>query len=159
MPTANETLLEGQVSHAVDLRRYSENVVQRIMAVLNRVDREMFAELTERLAQVNPATFSVERLEAMLYSVWSLNREAHAEAGRVFQQELKEFTQYEASFQQNLLVKAVPVQVSVAAVSVEQVYAAAMARPFQGALLKDFMADMETKKARLIRRAVADGVV
>lgn len=159
MATANEALLSLTISHAIDLSRYSDNVVARMVAILNRSDAAMTAELLLKLADMDASTFSMERLEGMLYSVRSMNREAYAQLGRDLSAELLDFTAYELAFQNSMLVSVLPVQVAVVGVSVPQVYAAAMSRPFSGNLLKGFLDDMEAKKAKLIRATIADGYV
>ncbi|WP_230682103.1 hypothetical protein, partial [Streptococcus pneumoniae] len=54
-----------------------------------------------------------------------------------------------------------PVQVAfpLAVVTGEQVYAAALARPFQGRLLADWAANVEASRMTLIRNAVRQGFV
>jgi SPP1 gp7 family putative phage head morphogenesis protein len=157
--TINELLMDAQISHAADLKRYSESVVYRMISVLNRSDAAIAADLLQRLSDVSPSTFSMDRLESMLYSVRSLNREAFALVDRELTAELQDFTKYEVAFQQSMMTSILPVQVSVASVAAESVHAAAVARPFQGGLLKGFLSDMEDKKARLIRQTIADGFV
>ncbi len=159
MASVNE-LLEGEsIRHQVALQKYSNNVVSRIIAVLNRADRRMFAELTERLERMDPASFSIERLESMLTSVNSLNRQAYAAVDRELSHQLKEFVAYETAYQNQMLVAHVPVQVSVAAVSASAAYSAAMSRPFQGVLLRNVWQDMEASKMKLVRQAIAQGFV
>ena len=52
-----------------------------------------------------------------------------------------------------------PVAVHVAAVSAEQIYAAALARPFQGVLLKNVWSDLDASKIKRVRQAIAQGFV
>lgn len=157
MPSVNELLADESVRHQVALQKYSNGVVQRIISVLNRADRRMFAELTERLERMDPTSFSIERLESMLTSVNSLNRQAYAQVERELTQELKDFVAYESSYQAQMLIAHVPAQVSVAAVSAEVAYAAALARPFQGVLLREVWKELDAKKMRQVRQAIAQG--
>lgn len=157
--TVNQALLEAEISHLVDLRRYSDTVVYRLIAILNRADSAIANELLTKLAGIDPSTFSMDRLESMLYSVRSINQEAFNQVGRELSNELRDFTSYEAAYRQSVMTELLPVQINVASVDVGSTYAGAMARPFQGGLLKGFLADIEAKKARLIRQSVADGFV
>lgn len=159
MVSVNELLADEATRHAVALQKYSNSVVQRIMAVLNRSDGRLFAELTERLERMDPASFSIERLESMLTSVRTLNTQAYNQVERELTEQLREFVAYEASYQQQMLVAHVPAVVSVAAVDVGAVYAAAVARPFQGTMLKDVWKDLDAKKFRQVRQAIAQGFV
>ena len=157
MISVNTLLAEEAIRHAVDLQQYSNQVVQKIMAVLNRSDARLFAELTDALARIDPASFTVERLESMLYSVRSVNREAYLLASKDLTDELRSFVEYETAYQRSALVSLLPVQVSVAAVSAEVVYTAALARPFQGVLLRAVLDDLEAGKAKKIRQTIAQG--
>src|SRR6185437_7047142 len=69
----------------------------------------------------------------------------------------------EASAQKSALERLVPAAVRirfpVAGVSADQVYAAALARPFQGRLLRDWAANLEQSRMGLIRNTIRAGYV
>ena len=155
----NEILADKQIGHGVDLRGYTQNVVNRMLAVLNRADKALFDKLVAQMLKVNPDSFTMERLEGLLESVRRLQVDAFRAMHDDLTGELKNFTTYEVDFQQGLLIDELPVQVRIAKVNVSEVYAAAQARPFQGNLLKGFLDDIEVNRAKLIRRTVADGFV
>jgi hypothetical protein len=157
--TVNEWLRDEAIRHALDLKKFSTGVVRRIVAVLNRTDARMFAELTEALERLDPASFTVERLDALLRSVRTLNAAAYEAVGRELTDVLKDFTAYEVAYQHQMLIAALPVRVSVAAVSAEVVYSAALARPFQGLLLREVWKDLGDKRMRLVRQTIAQGFV
>lgn len=159
MTSINELLQDEALRHQTDFRKYSNAVVLRILAVLNRADRRMMAELAERLERMSPAAFTMERLEAMLASVRMLSEEATRQAQGEFGVDLREFVSYEAEYQTMMLSAHVPAQVSVAAVNAEAAYAAAMARPFQGVLLRDAWQHLDERKMRLVRQTIAQGFV
>ena len=156
-PSVNDRIAEQALSHAVDLQQYSNQVVRRMLQVLNRTDARLYAELAAALERMDPASFTVERLESMLYSVRAVNAEAYALVGRELTDELRSLVEYEAAYQRSALVAVLPVQVSVAAVSAEVVYTAAMARPMQGLLLRGVLDDMAAGKAKKIRQTIAQG--
>ena len=157
MKSVNELLADEAIRHQVDLSRYSNSVVRKIMTLLNRSDDRLFAELTSALERLSPASFTVERLEAVLGGVRSINAQAYELAGVELRKELQELTAYEAAYQRMALVSVLPLQVSVAGVAADVVYAAALARPFQGVILKGALADLEMGKAKLIRQTIAQG--
>lgn len=163
MPTANERIADDAVRHAINLERYSTGVVQRMIALLNRADADIFAALTSALLTLPADSFSVERLESLLSSVRQLNATAYNRIAAELGQELRELVAYEAGYQLQLFEATIPPQVvasvGVAAVSVEQVYTAAMARPFQGRLLREWAAGMEQTRMLRIRDAVRQGYV
>jgi len=155
----NTELRDAQIDHAVDLRAYSDNVVRRIISILNRADAALFSELVQKLEYMTPERFTVKRLEVMLESVRELNHTMFAEVDSTLREEIKGLTAVELQFQEGLLANNMPPSIDIARVDINQAYAGAMSRPFQGALLSEFMKDQEASKAKLIRRTIADGYV
>jgi hypothetical protein len=159
LPSVNDAVFEESVSHAINLRRYENYIVVLMIAVLNRSDARLFAQLTLALGQITPATFTMQRLELLLSAVRATNAGAYALLGRELSDELRKFVSVEAAYQRKMLLSFVPVEVNIATLNAEQIYAAAMARPFQGGLLKGFLADLEAAKAKKIRQTIAQGFV
>ena len=159
MPSVNETILNETILHETRLERLKNNIVRRSIAVLNKSDAALFAELTKKLETLPPESFTVQRLESLLKSVRELNAEAYKQLNTSLNTELSDFTEYEAGFQYQLFRDTLPVQVSLATVNAEQVYTAALARPFQGRLLREWMAGLETDKAVKIRDTIRTGYV
>lgn len=161
--SANAQLLDAAISHEVDLRRYSTGVVYRMMAVLNNADNRLAAALAEALLRIDAASFTVERLESLLHSVRDLNSQAYAAVRLALEAELKGLAEVEAAAQAAQLRAAVPpvvqIRFPIAAVSAEQVYAAALSQPFQGRLLRDWAANLADSRLRQIREAVRAGYV
>ena len=159
MPTVNEQLLESSISHQIDIDHYSNGVVRRIIALLNRVDSDLFAQLQSVLDDMEGQTFTVQRLEKLLESVRALNAQAYESIGKELAGELKALTEYEVGYQHQLFSSMLPVQVSIASVPPKQVYAAAMARPFQGRLLREWLDGLEESRAAKVRDAIRIGYV
>jgi hypothetical protein len=163
MPTVNEQLHDRAIGHAVDLQAYSNHALRRIISRLNKADAAIFEELLKALDRLAPDTFTVDRLESLLFSVRVLNRDAFEAIGRELTAELQDLVHYEAEFQYKSFDAAIPpeivAQVGIAPVVPEQVYAAAMARPFQGVLLRGVLSDLETTRAKRIRETIANGFV
>lgn len=163
MPTVNEYLADAAISHAVDLQRYGNGVVQRIIALLNRVDADLMAQLSVAMESLGPESYTVERLESMLVSVRRLNAEAYRAAGLTLTDELRELVSYEAGYQFELFRSALPPQVlgsaTLQSVNAGQVYSAAMARPFQGLLLREFSERAGEARMVRVRDAIRMGYV
>jgi hypothetical protein len=161
--SVNAQLRDADISHQVDLQHYSNSVVRRMIATLNRADSDLFASLVSALEQMPPESFTVERLQQLLYSVRSLNAQAYAQVSGELATEMRDLVEYEAGFQHKLFTSVIPPQivanVDIATVAVEQVYAAAMARPFQGRLLSEWASSIEADKMARIRDAVRMGYV
>ena len=163
MATVNERLLHEAIDHAVDLQAYSNHAVRRIIAVLNRTDAALFDELLRALDRLAPEAFTVERLETLLFSVRAMNRAAFEAIGKELTDDLRDLVHYEAEFQAKSFDAAIPdpilARISIAPVVPEQVYAAAMARPFQGVLLRGVLAELEAVRAKRIRDTISNGYV
>jgi hypothetical protein len=163
MATVNELLFDELTGHTVDLQEYSAGVVRRMIALLNRVDADLSAELAAALERLPADSFTVERLERLLGSVRELNASAYAEVFGALEGELQAFAGYEAGYQASLYAQTLPAVVQVrfpiATVAPAQVYAAAMARPFQGRLLRDWASQVEAGRMTKIRDAIRIGYV
>lgn len=161
MPTTNERLLDAAINRAVDLQRYSTGVVRRIIATINRFDADLIAQIARALLQVEPDSFTITRLEALLASAREINARAYQAAYGAMPAAMRELAGYEAEWQAMNLRAAFPADarafVRFNAVSVEQVYAAAMSRPFQGGLLRDWQTSGEQGRMQAVRNAIRTG--
>lgn len=157
--SVNEQLADDAIRHAVNFDRYGTGVVRRLIALLTRVDADLSAQLLAALERLPAESFAVERLDALLANVQSLNRRAYESFGMELRRELRDFVEYEAGYQQQLFAAALPPQVSFTAVSIEQVYSAALSRPFQGRLLSEWSQSIEADRMTRIRDAIRMGYV
>lgn len=157
LPAVNDLLVEEAIRHQVTLAKYSNHVIRQMIAVLNRSDQRLFQQLMIVLDQVVPSQFQVTRLEALLGSIRSMNADAYGQLDQEVRKALLDFVVYETGYQEHMLESFTPVEVHVARVVPEQVYAAAMARPFQGLLLNQALKDAEVQRAKRIRTTIAQG--
>lgn len=116
MTSVNALLQDAAIAHAVDLARYSNQVVRKMVAVLNRSDARLFTELVAALERLPAASFTVERLESLLGSVRALNSQAYAKVGEELRSELRDFVDFETAYQRQALVSVLPAQTNVAIV-------------------------------------------
>jgi hypothetical protein len=159
----NEALQDKAIDRAIDLQRYQRGIVLRLIAILNRTDARLTAQLSEALMQLERDSFTVERLDALLTSVRSLNAQAYAAVFAELEPQMRTLAEVESGYQAGLFKATLPsvvqLQFPVAGVSIEQVYAAAVSRPFQGRLLAGWAANVEASRMVLIRNAVRQGYV
>lgn len=167
MPSVNETLLTAALAHEIDLHRYSNDAVRRIIGVLNRLDVDLFQQLMGALVALEPEdateNFSAQRLGQQLAAVRALNAAAYARLNQETANEMRSLTGYEVDYQlslfENVLPASVQERVGMGRINVEDVYAAAMARPFQGRLLNEWADTLDANRMRRIRDAVRMGFV
>lgn len=152
-----DPLLDHTIRHAVDLTQYSNGVLARMIRILNLTDADLIGQLHAALADEDPETFKVQRLEGLLASVRDLNHQAYAAFYGGLQTELKAYVGYEGQFQYDLYKSLVPVSFKIAEVVPEQVYAAAMSQPMQGRLLKDWSNGLRDSRMRRIKDTIAIG--
>ena len=160
MPTVNDVLAEEAIRQQHDTIRYSNGQVHRLIALLNRTDADLMAQLQAALDRGASQT-TVQQIDAMLYSVRALNVAAYHAVGLALTQTLTEFAGYESAKQIVMIHSALPAEVRIVVdlqkVTGNQVYAAAMARPFQGRLLNEWMDGLQADRAAKIRDAVRIG--
>lgn len=161
MATVNEQLFDASVSHAIDLQEYALGVQQRMVAILNRSDADLAAALAAALERLPAESFTVERLDALLAAVREMNAQAYAVVMQALGVELEQLAEVEAGYQFQLFAETLPepvlVRFPLASIAPQQVYAAALARPFQGRLLRDWASNIEGGRMAKVREAVRIG--
>ncbi len=153
--------LDAVTRHQIYTGRYSTSVANRLIAILNRADKSLIAQIEEALREA-PDSFKVRRLEALLVPVNNMLKSLYGEVGNELQFALRQFAKNEAHFNLALLKGAAAranVMASLASVSPNTVYAAAMARPFQGVLLKEALTGVEAGTAKKIRETIRMGII
>lgn len=155
--TANETLFDNGVGHAVDLEIYSNSVVRRVIAILNRVEPDLIAQIADARARLSAESFTVERLDQLLQSARLINSQAYRQVYTLMESEMRELTDYEGGFQAQQLTLVQPLQVAL--INSGEVAAAALSRPFQGRLLREWVSGLEAESARALRDAVRIGYI
>lgn len=161
--SVNQKLLHESIVHAIALQRYSNGVVRRIIATLNRSASEIGVQLSAALARLPVESFTVQRLDSVLSSIGKLNAEAYQKLSDALSGEMHKLVDYELGYQRDLFTSVLPskivVEIPLASISAEQVYAAAMARPFQGALLREWASRQEVVAMQRLRDVVRSGYV
>lgn len=157
------SLFDATTRHSVYLSRYSTHVAHRLIALLNRAEPDLVAQILLALDRLPADSFTVERLELVLAAFRSMNAGLHRQIGEALTGELRTFSAYEAGFQQRMLVNAAgggfTASASFTAATGEQVYAAALSRPFQGVLLREALDGVEAATAKRVRDAIRMGYV
>lgn len=157
--SANQDLLDAQISHSIRVEFLKNGIVRRMLSLLEQSDAELTARLRDALENLTGTAFSIERIERQLASIYEINRTLYGELQTALNAELSEFAEYEAEWQQRTLDRVTPAIVSIERIGVAQVYAAAVARPFQGRLLSEWYQTVEESARVKIRDAVRLGVI
>lgn len=163
MPTANERYFDAQLRHAVGVQRYTAGQIKRILAVLEELDAETVRTLRRRLGRVIRGRRALESavLATLLEDVVLLRKEGILGVFGEAKKEWREFAKTQVDFEGRMVLASVPIEVNLAAVDVRKVAAVVSSKPFQGALLREWVsgfvrADRE-RLERTIKMGVAEG--
>lgn len=154
MPSVNEQILDRQVSHQIGLIRYSNSVTQKIVKHLNRVEADLIAKIIDRASRGSMTAF---RQAKILDDIAAILGDASPELWSIVKTEMAELGVYETQFQTRILTSAMPAELVTAGVSIEQVRAATMSRPFQGRILKEWVSTLDAGTRLRLRDAVRIG--
>lgn len=132
-----------------------------MLKVLNDADAELSARLLVALDDMPRGSFSISRLESLLGSVRQINQQAVSSYYKSLADELMGFSGYESGYQMSLFDSLMPDVVKrkfpLQAITEQQVYAAAIAKPFQGRLLKEWADNLEDDRLNRIANTVRTG--
>lgn len=159
--SVNDRLQDETIAHGLYVSRYGTGVARRMVVLLNKLDSELAAKLMVLLDGKRADTYSARRLASLLAGVRDLNQQAYESVNTALTRELTRYVDYEAGYQMDLFSSVIPQQilkhVPLQSIAPEQVYAGAVAQPFQGRLLKEWGKKLETDRLDKITNAVRSG--
>lgn len=161
----NDEALDRQLRHQIYTLRYAGGVRNRMLALMERAEADLVAQLFKRLKRlkdtgINADQATRERLEKIILSVQGQRATMMDEVASELNSELGTFADYEREFQIAMLNDMVtPVGFTVTAVPAAQIRAAALSRPFQGRIMKEWLRDLKADDARRVRNAIRIGFV
>jgi SPP1 gp7 family putative phage head morphogenesis protein len=157
MALTPEQVHDLAVSHRIGLSRYSTGVVRKVIALLNRTEKA----IVERLARTSNETVTGQRLDQLLAEVRAIQADGWALVRARMNADVDELTKAEAEFALRLANPVRPVALATFSPlpPIEQIVAAVRSRPFQGRLLREWLAEAEEGAARRVRDAVRQGFV
>ncbi|WP_150312585.1 phage minor head protein [Enterobacter hormaechei] len=159
--SVNDRLQDETIAHGLYVNRYGTGVARRMVALLSKMDADLAAKLLVLLDGKRADTYSARRLTSLLAGVRELNQQAYEPVIDALARELTRYVEYEAGYQFDLFSSIIPKQilqhVSLQSIAPEQVYAAAVAQPFQGRLLKEWGQKLEADRLDKITNAVRSG--
>lgn len=153
----NDDILDAMLRHEVGLRRYSTATLYKVIALLNRIDARLTAEILKRDPGSGP--FTDRRLQLLLDAIHTLMTEAYNNVTGTFDDEAKALALYEAQYQGDMFSRLVPIKLDIVTPGSAQLYAAVHARPFQGRLLRDWYKELSAGAFKRLRDAIRMGFV
>lgn len=159
--SVNDRLQDETIAHGLYVTRYGTGVARRMVTLLNKLDSELAAKLLVLLDGKRADTYSARRLASVLAGIRDLNQQSYEPINVGLARELTRYVEYEAGYQLDLFSCIIPKQilkhVQLQSIAPEQVYAAAVAQPFQGRLLKEWGKKLETDRLDKITNVVRTG--
>lgn len=159
--TSNEALLDALIRHQTYLLRYSSFVRNRIWAILDRSE-EALAELVRKRLQGTVGLTTpreVERLTALLAAIDGMRSEAWTNAGAWLEEQMVSLSYQEPMSMQGMISTVSPVLVETVLPAPRLLKAIAVSRPFEGLLLKQWVANLQADDVRRIHAAIQIGMV
>jgi hypothetical protein len=161
MASQEQLLLDAIISHQVDLAHYSNGAVRRMLALLQRADADLVAKLAQALENMPAGYITADRLDMLLQDVRALQAAAVERSFSDLRDEMHSLTSIEGQWQHDLFKEMAPAEAArgLLAIDPQQVYSAALARPFQGRLLSEWASTIEDGVIARIRDAIRIGFV
>lgn len=162
--TANEIIQDRIIRHSVYLERLKGGTVREVLELLTATDRDLRAVLRQRLGDIADgrtlSIFETQRIENLLQEIQAMRFAAYRTAGRKLTTDLEALGSYEVDWQARMLQESVPVQLNIGTtVALQQVAEIVNSRPFQGLILRDWVADLSAKELGRVRQAINIGMV
>lgn len=159
--TANEELHDALVRHQTYLLRYSGYVRNRIQAILDATEQDIFDKIVGRLQNAPGGLTSpveVQRMQALQDQIATIRSGAWDDATADFKDQMTQLSVQESVTFGKIVTLALPVEIQVVQPSARLLRSIALSKPFQGRILKDWAADMESDDLRRINNAIQVGM-
>lgn len=153
--TAVDILHDYLLRHTVYLGMYSTRVFNRYVSLIDDAVDDLTVKLATRAPGDN--TLTAKRMATLLAYIKEVSYELYGDMQSKVADDLREFVKYETEFQVNSILKSYPIEMIVTTPAASQVYAAAMAQPFQGRILKDWWKDQSAGIQKQFESAVRLG--
>ena len=152
---ASAAYIDRAVHHRIALGRYSNGVVRRVLALLAKTE----IDIVSRIQTVEPGSYGSQQMARLLDEVQARIADGYAVIDGRLQAELHGLAGVEAHVTASSIAKTGAQIVFLHAPSTSQIVAAAMARPFQGTLLREALSGLEAAAATRVRSAIRQGFI
>jgi len=151
---ANEQLQEELISRSIDNELFKKSLIAKILPILNRVSEDIQRELLESEIKEYRKT----RIEVLLRNIRLLQAGAYADIQELIDGDLEKLAPVEATYLINAMNGVMGAELTVIP-TLEQIYAAAAARPFNGKLLKKWYQNLEVDARERIAQQIRIGYI
>lgn len=152
-PGVNEILQEKSISHSIYIQRYKTSVVNEMLTLLNQIDQN----LQKKILLKTKENWTKHRLEKLLQEVKKIEQETYKIIKNKLRSEVHTFGIFETAYQSKIIQETVPIKLNIVQPAPDQLYAAVMAKPFEGVLLGEELADVSKSRQKKIIGAIRQG--
>lgn len=156
-----EMMFDVATQHRVGLERLSTGVLKKLTRHLADCERDVEQQIRDRLDGMRPGVvtdFTTERLRRLLERLRRINAEAHAALSGDLQSQLLEIAKHEGEWTAEAYAKVFRLNALLDEPSAAMLKKVVTARPFQGAILKDWTEGLAKTSIDRIQRAVMMGL-
>lgn len=150
-----QKIFDQALRRQIHIGRFTRKLGKESTDLLRLAEREIYA----KLASNELTEFGKKRFENMLRSIRETHANIYAKSYDNITRELRQFTKDELRFNARSLQKAYPIKIGLDRPAPGQVFAAAMAKPFEGAVLKDWMEQLGRTASRKVEAAIKIGFI
>jgi len=153
--TVNEELLHNAVSHAVYLEHLKGGISAKMGLLLGELTNDLVRQI-KKIVGGDPtkAAWTLAYKKAMLRAVKDITAEWNVSMQHNFEALMQPVAYYEPRYWTKLFEQTMPLKLSIAAPAPQQLWAAVMAKPFEGALMRTHMQKLEASVRQDLDRAV-----
>ena len=150
----NDRLADVSTRHEIEVRRWSNATLRKVLAALKRSDARIIERLLGETSDLSRA-----RQEKLLRDLRKVMDGAYLDATGALQVDLEGLAAYEAEWQTDMFKRVLPVKFETVTPLASQVVAAVNSRPFQGKLLKEVYAELPAAAFRKVRDTIRGGFI
>ncbi len=150
-----QKIFDQAVRRQIHIGRFSKHLGNEAVKLLRVSEQEILA----KLASNELTDFGRKRFENMLVGIREINTSTYQAINQNLTKDLRSFTKDELRFNVKSLQQAYPIKMAFDRPVTAQVFAAAMAKPFEGAVLKDWISQVSSSNIRKLDEAIKIGFI
>lgn len=143
MENVNQLLRDEQIWNAIKGQKDAERIYQQLLKITGKLRSAALAQVAEALAKLSPETINPARLARALKPLAEVSGALFDEVYQGVSEALNTLSKSEADANYRAILAALPADaqtgISIVAVAAEQIAAAALSRPMQGALISQWI--------------------
>jgi SPP1 gp7 family putative phage head morphogenesis protein len=159
MADVNQMLLDLELRHQINLHKYTNGEVKKIIALLNKAQTEIVERIRVLDEGGSSASFTRARLDALLRSIQDITERAHERVRESMSGTLSDLIVQEAELNAKRLSDTIPVNLVLAQPSEAQLRAAIASEPWEGKLLKEWTDEMGDATFSRVRAQIRMGFI